>query len=210
TRYYTCGGSTVGMRVGGTGNGTLTWLTSDVANSTQAAVNPSTGTTTQTRWLPFGAQRGTQALPTGTNRGFLGENGDPSTGLDQLGARYYDPSLGRFLSVDPITTTFIPQNLNAYSYSINNPTTFRDPTGLCPQDLCDGYGNSPGSTPKPSGSPPTSNRDSGCGGQGHSNDRDCPGSPSASGGEPACGGQGHSNDRDCPGESIGTGCMFCD
>ena len=38
--------------------------------------------------------------------------------------RYYDPQIGRFLSVDPIDSSF-----NRYSYAANNPYGFVDPDG---------------------------------------------------------------------------------
>ena len=47
-----------------------------------------------------------------------------------INGRVYDPSLGRFLSVDPVfefpTNT---QSLNPYSYVLNNPLSMTDPTG---------------------------------------------------------------------------------
>ncbi len=46
---------------------------------------------------------------------------DPSTGLTHLGAREYDPTNGRFLSVDPVIDTDDPQQMNGYAYSNNNP-----------------------------------------------------------------------------------------
>lgn len=53
--------------------------------------------------------------------------------LDYMHARYYDPNLGRFLSVDPIidfkTNLRNPQGWNRYSYVRNNPIRWTDPTG---------------------------------------------------------------------------------
>lgn len=44
--------------------------------------------------------------------------------------RYYDPSIGRFLSVDPVTAHAKPgQNFNRYWYGNNNPYKFTDPDG---------------------------------------------------------------------------------
>ena len=81
TRYYTSGGATVAMRVGGSGtNGTLTWLTADGQDSTQVAMNATTGATTEQRYLPFGAQGGTQGPTTGSQDGYLGQAFDPATG----------------------------------------------------------------------------------------------------------------------------------
>jgi hypothetical protein len=44
---------------------------------------------------------------------------------------YYDPSLGRFVSRDPLPG-FIgnPRSVNRYGYALNNPTTLSDPSGL--------------------------------------------------------------------------------
>jgi len=61
---------------------------------------------------------------------FLGKPVDTPTGLTHIGAREYDPGLGRFLSVDPLMDLSNGQTLNGYAYSANNPTTFSDPTGL--------------------------------------------------------------------------------
>ena len=52
-----------------------------------------------------------------------------STGLTQVGARYLDVTLGRFISVDPVMDLLDPQQWNAYAYANNNPTTWSDPTG---------------------------------------------------------------------------------
>ena len=61
---------------------------------------------------------------------FTGEPTDP-TGLSYLRARYYDPTLGRFLARD--TWAGNPQEcqtLNRYAYALNDPTTRVDPSGL--------------------------------------------------------------------------------
>ncbi|MBI3605344.1 MAG: RHS domain-containing protein [Nitrospirae bacterium] len=58
---------------------------------------------------------------------FIGKEVDSETGLHNLGARYYDPGIGRFLSVDPALFHWMPypalkfpQRLNLYAYSNNN------------------------------------------------------------------------------------------
>ncbi|MFE5614083.1 RHS repeat-associated core domain-containing protein [Streptomyces sp. NPDC056524] len=130
TRYY----GNVAMRVATGGNGTLTWLMADQQASTQLTVDAATGNPTRRKYLPFGAQNGTTKLPAGTDRGFLGKTEDADTGLSVLGARMYDARLGRFLSADPLATPYEPQNLNSYSYSVNDPVNFSDPSGLKPDD----------------------------------------------------------------------------
>jgi RHS repeat-associated protein len=53
-----------------------------------------------------------------------------STGLYYYGARYYDPIIGRFISADTIVPSPAnPQSLNRYSYCLNNPLKYVDPTG---------------------------------------------------------------------------------
>ena len=55
---------------------------------------------------------------------------DEDTGLYFYGARYYAPELGRFIQPDTIIpTVFNPQGFNRYSYALNNPLRFTDPTG---------------------------------------------------------------------------------
>jgi len=54
-----------------------------------------------------------------------------ATGLTYLRARYYDPSLGRFMSRDPVIgSPFGPQSLNRCVYASNNPVGLTDPSGL--------------------------------------------------------------------------------
>jgi RHS repeat-associated protein len=48
-------------------------------------------------------------------------------GLYYYKARFYDPSLGRFLQTDPVGTA---DDLNLYAYVGNNPVNRVDPTGL--------------------------------------------------------------------------------
>ena len=70
---------------------------------------------------------------------FTGQRLD-STGLYYYGARYYDPTIGRFISPDPIIQNFTnPQNFNRYSYCLNNPLKYIDPSG----NIVDIYGINP-------------------------------------------------------------------
>jgi RHS repeat-associated protein len=55
---------------------------------------------------------------------------DEETSMYYLKARYYDPSLGRFLTKDTFTGfEASPQSLNQYAYTENNPITYIDPDG---------------------------------------------------------------------------------
>ena len=56
---------------------------------------------------------------------------DKETGLYYYGRRYYDSSIGRFITADPtIQRPDDPQDLNRYAYCRNNPVSLIDPTGL--------------------------------------------------------------------------------
>jgi RHS repeat-associated protein len=58
---------------------------------------------------------------------FTGRNYDSETGLYYYRARYYKPSIGRFLQTDPIGYA---DRLNLYAYCQNNPVMNTDPNGL--------------------------------------------------------------------------------
>jgi len=53
-------------------------------------------------------------------------------GLVQLGARVYDPVLGRFLSRDPLLVPRTAATSNPYAFAMNDPQNRTDPTGLDP------------------------------------------------------------------------------
>jgi RHS repeat-associated protein len=62
---------------------------------------------------------------------FTGKERDSESGLDYFGARYNGSTMGRFMTPDPLGGKLVdPQTLNRYSYVINNPLRFTDPTGL--------------------------------------------------------------------------------
>ncbi|WOB51579.1 hypothetical protein NYR97_09630 [Xanthomonas hydrangeae] len=64
--------------------------------------------------------------------GFTGHVADSATGLSYMQQRYYDPSIGRLLSVDPVGVSPINGlNFNRYWYASNNPYKNKDPDGRC-------------------------------------------------------------------------------
>ncbi|MFF7250053.1 DddA-like double-stranded DNA deaminase toxin [Embleya sp. NPDC008237] len=130
TRYYpTAGGATV-VR---SGNGALVYMAADHHGTPSSTLDAATLSATRRQSKPFGEARGPQ--PTQANgqwpddKGFLGKPMD-ATGLTHVGAREYDPSLGRFISVDPIMDLTDAGQMHGYTYSNNNPATKSDPTGL--------------------------------------------------------------------------------
>ncbi|MCA2218229.1 RHS repeat domain-containing protein [Jidongwangia harbinensis] len=126
TRYYSYAGSSIASR----NAAGLTWLAPDHQGTGTVAINERTQAAVVRRQKPFGESRGaTVTWPNG--KGFVGGNVDP-TGLTQLGARMYDPAIGRFTSVDPVQDLNDPQQWNGYSYANNSPVTGSDPDGLRP------------------------------------------------------------------------------
>ncbi|MEW2116045.1 polymorphic toxin-type HINT domain-containing protein [Streptomyces sp. NPDC005474] len=124
TRYYAHGGETVAVRSAAG----LTWMAGDHNGTASVQIEAATQRVTRRQMKPFGEDRGTGATAWVGERGFVGGTQDP-TGLTHLGAREYDPSTGRFVSVDPLADLKDPQQINGYAYSNNNPVTFADPDG---------------------------------------------------------------------------------
>ncbi len=84
-------------------------------------------------YTPFGAPRAsasTSQAPTNLFR-FSGEYLDLVTALYHLRARQYDPSLGRFLSTDPVSPAISDPYVGSYVYVGNNPVRWTDPSGQC-------------------------------------------------------------------------------
>jgi len=110
----------------------LRWVVADHHGTPMAQIDPATLAIARRRSLPYGEPHGPQAADWKGSKGYVGGTRD-DTGLTHLGAREYDPSLGRFISVDPVMDLSDPQQWNAYTYANNNPVTYSDPTGLKPQ-----------------------------------------------------------------------------
>lgn len=86
--------------------------------------------------LPYGEMPVGQALGA-TEHHFTGKEHDQESGNDYFGARYYESSMGRFLTPDwsakedpvPYAKLDNPQSLNLYSYVWNNPLSRTDLDG---------------------------------------------------------------------------------
>jgi RHS repeat-associated protein len=104
-------------------DGTLTYTVSGYQGSVLGSVNATTGVVTHNRFTPYGVLRAGTAV---NDKAFLGETTDPATNLVYLNARYHDPSLGTFISVDPLVTA----TGEPYTYGSGSPTTLSDPSGL--------------------------------------------------------------------------------
>jgi RHS repeat-associated protein len=122
-------------------DGQILWYHADHLRSTRVVTGASGAVKESIRYRPFGTSTSSEAASSSVSQRFVGERFDPKTGIYLLGARLYDPDLGRFLQPDRvIPSMFNPQSLNAYSYALNNPVSFFDPRGLVQMDSSDSGG----------------------------------------------------------------------
>ncbi|MFD9307743.1 ricin-type beta-trefoil lectin domain protein [Streptomyces sp. NPDC060048] len=133
-RYYGGDGMPTTVRqTGGKATGhKLTVLLADHHNTGTIAVEQKAGQpVTRRKSDPYGNQRGAMATNWPGSRTFLGTGvEDSTTGLTHIGAREYEPTTGRFISVDPVIDITNPLQMNGYNYANNNPVSQMDPTGL--------------------------------------------------------------------------------
>jgi RHS repeat-associated protein len=91
-------------------------------------------------YLPYGETLYDEAATVDkTEFRFTGHLKDDETGFYYCHARYYDPKMGKFLSVDPILEQYLQgkpnggvyssENMNLYMYVGNNPVKYIDPNG---------------------------------------------------------------------------------
>jgi len=119
------------------------YLFTDVLGSTVAVANALGQVTERYRYDPWGRPRMAdwQAINDGdwavlereegaTGRGFTGHQMLDEVGIIHMGGRIYDPTLGRFMSADPIVKGLSNvESYNRYSYVLNSPMSFTDPSG---------------------------------------------------------------------------------
>ncbi len=99
----------------------------DALGSPVAVTDVSGSVIERNDYEPYGAVIG---KPNYQGIGYTGHVQDGATGLTYMQQRYYDPQVGLFLSVDPVTAYSNPVGMfNRYRYANNNPYVFTDPDG---------------------------------------------------------------------------------
>lgn len=92
-------------------------------------------------YQPFGESKSTGAAPDTADYTSYQWNGGEELaafGVSHLGARVYDPVIGRFLSRDPLLISRTASSSNPYAFAANDPWNAADPSGLDPNLLgCD-------------------------------------------------------------------------
>ncbi|MCH7403882.1 RHS repeat-associated core domain-containing protein [Belliella kenyensis] len=92
-------------------------------------------------YYPFGMTFNSYSAPSGVGQKYL-YNGkelisDLNLGLYDYGARFYDPAIGRFPSIDPKTEIY--NSWSPYLYGANNPVRYEDTNGEGPGDRILGF-----------------------------------------------------------------------
>ncbi|MFH1017963.1 MAG: RHS repeat-associated core domain-containing protein [Pseudomonadota bacterium] len=103
------------------------FLHADRLGTIQAVTDPYGVLVSTRQYKPYGDQLAGGG--DGVAIGFTGQRQDES-GLIYLHARYYDPSIGRFIAPDPLIDTGSSQGMNAYQYADNDPMNKTDVTGM--------------------------------------------------------------------------------
>lgn len=127
------------------------YLTGDQLGSPRVVTDAYAQVVSRRDFMPFGEEiyAGTGSRSTGqkystssvdnVRKRFTGYEKDGETGLDFAEARYYDNNYGRFNAVDPLLASgksANPQTFNRYTYTMNNPVNFTDPSGMLPESTC--------------------------------------------------------------------------
>jgi RHS repeat-associated protein len=125
TKYIFAGN----MRVAEVEDTTSTIFHKDHLGSSTAMTNNIGINIESTEYLPFGGMRSHTGLDISDFK-FIDQEVDISSNLYNYDARLYDPVIGRFISADSVEQDwFNPQNLNRYTYCLNNPLKYEDPDG---------------------------------------------------------------------------------
>ena len=118
-----------GIRIARTG-GTVstTYYITDALGSTRVVTDTSGRVVVSDNYQPFGSDNTSKGSETYK---FTGKPVSQTTGLYYEYSRWYDPSIGRFISQDQFAGSLSdPQSLNPYVYVQDTPTTFVDPSGM--------------------------------------------------------------------------------
>jgi RHS repeat-associated protein len=137
----------------------IRWLVTDQLGTPRMEVDGTGSLSGMKRhdYLPFGeelfAGMGVRSEGNGytadcVRQRYSGKERDDETNLDYMGARYYSGAQGRFISPDPLSHwmpedkqrqefSSNPQRWNKYTYVLNNPLKYTDPTGLAEIPLGD-------------------------------------------------------------------------
>jgi RHS repeat-associated protein len=135
--YYRAGSQLIAMRTITQSGNVLYFMSSDHLGSSSLTTDANGTVVARQLYDAWGNVRSGGGLP--TDIGYTSQRLD-ATGLTYMHARYYSNVLGRFVSADTIVPSGSdPQHFNRYSYVLNNPLAFVDPTGHFTEDALRNY-----------------------------------------------------------------------
>ena len=117
------------------------YLLQDTLGSTSAIVDAN-GNVERRHYDAFGQRANADGTPfsspwSAIKSGYTGHEQEDALGLINMRGRIYDPKLKRFLSPDPLVShPGFGQSWNPYSYVLNSPLNFTDPSGYEPTKNC--------------------------------------------------------------------------
>lgn len=147
--------------IGAVATSTVHYLATDNLSGSNIVMDAAGNVVETLDYYPYGGLRidAKTGAYTGEKRKYAGTEYDATSGLNYMQARYQNPTRGQFISQDPVARdigmikkmqpyvlafsnnpteidqTYVlsnPQLLNSYSYSLNNPINYSDPSGKCP------------------------------------------------------------------------------
>jgi RHS repeat-associated protein len=130
-----CTFETNSLLAGGTDTNRVGYFyTEDNLNTSSALSGSGAAQVEVNVYYPFGRTQSTSPQASfQVSRRFTGQVFDAESGLYYYNARYYDPELGRFIQPDTTVPDMSnPQSYNRYSYCVNDPLRYNDPTGHGP------------------------------------------------------------------------------
>lgn len=111
--------------------GSITTITDEQGLITEQQSYDPHGKRRNSDWTDIITASNTTPASVTTDRGYTGHEHIDEVGLIHMNGRVYDPNLGRFISADPyIQAPLNSQSLNRYSYVMNNPLSYTDPSGF--------------------------------------------------------------------------------
>ena len=108
----------------------IDYIHTDHVGSPVAVTSSSASVTWTVAYSAYGKEYLGSGTPDHDPIGFAGSHSDRASGLSYMQARYFDPDIGRFLSIDPVDFQIDNvHSFNRYAYASNNPYRYVDPDG---------------------------------------------------------------------------------
>jgi RHS repeat-associated protein len=140
TKYYYLGSHLIAKDTKNGSTDAVTYVHTDALGSPIAQTSASKAVVATTTYLPYGGLYASTGTGNQAGLGYAGQYADGS-GLVYMHARYYDPQLHRFISIDPMdVNSSTAMNFNRYSYGANSPYAKYDPSGRSATNLLDKSG----------------------------------------------------------------------